>query len=204
MIKNNFKLEYINYKGNKIHKTAVVDYQNLIIGKGNIIGPYCVIAGEAQHSKKRSLGKVVIGNNNLFREFFSIHRPVKKNGTTKIGNKSVFFSNVQINHDCIIEDNVYMTSGCILGGHVYVMEGASFGFGVLVHPKKIIGSYSMLGMGCVVSKKQKIEPGKTYVGNPAHYIKNNDYGLKKRFVSPKKIQNEIKRYNNLCKKIKII
>jgi UDP-N-acetylglucosamine acyltransferase len=197
-------MEYINYKGNKIHKTALVNYQNLLIGKGNVIGAYCVIAGDAQHSKKKSSGKVVIGNNNVFREFFSIHRPVNKNGTTKIGNNSIFFSYIQINHDCILEDDVYMTGNCILGGHVYVMKGASFGFGVLVHPAKIIGSYSMLGMGCIVTKKQKIEPGKTYVGNPAQYIKNNDYGLKKRSISPKKIQNEIKRYNNLCKKIKII
>ena len=196
-------MEYINYKGNKIHKTAVVDYQNLLIGKGNVIGPYCVIAEEAQHSKKKSSGKVTIGNNNIFREFFSIHRPVNKNGTTKIGNKSVFFSNVQINHDCILEDNVYMTSNCVLGGHVYVMKDATFGFGVLVHPKKIIGSYSMLGMGCVVSKNQKIEPGKTYVGNPAQYIKNNAYGLKIKSISSKKIESEMKRYNNLCKKREI-
>jgi UDP-N-acetylglucosamine acyltransferase len=192
-------MEYINYKGNKIHKTALVNYQNLLIGKGNVIGPYCVIAGDAQHSKKKSSGKVVIGNNNVFREFFSIHRPVNKNGTTKIGNNSIFFSHIQINHDCILEDDVYMTSNCILGGHVYVMQGASFGFGVLVHPKKIIGSYSMLGMGCVVTKNQKIEPGNTYVGNPARYLKSNIYGLKVRSINPKKIQNETKRYNSLCK-----
>jgi UDP-N-acetylglucosamine acyltransferase len=192
-------MNYINYKGNKIHKTSIVDYDNLIIGKGNIIGPYTIIAGPAQHSKSKSLGKVIIGNNNVFREFFSVHRSVKKNGVTKIGNNSIFFSNVQINHDCIIEDDVYMTSGCILGGHVHVMKGASFGFGVLIHPKKIIGSYSMLGMGSVVTKNQKIEPGNTYVGNPAQYLKINTYGLKIRSINPKKVQNEIKRYNSLCK-----
>jgi UDP-N-acetylglucosamine acyltransferase len=192
-------MNYINYKGNKIHKTSIVDYDNLIIGKGNIIGPYAIIAGPAQHSKSKSLGKVIIGSNNVFREFFSVHRSVKKNRVTKIGNNSIFFSNVQINHDCIIEDDVYMTSSCILGGHVHVMKGASFGFGVLVHPKKIIGSYSMLGMGSVVTKNQKIEPGNTYVGNPAEYLKINTYGLKIRSINPKKVQNEIKRYNSLCK-----
>jgi UDP-N-acetylglucosamine acyltransferase len=197
-------MNYINYKGNKIHRTSIVDYENLLIGKDNIIGPYAIIAGPAQHSNRKSLGKVIIGNNNVFREFFSIHRPVKNNGVTKIGNNSTFFSNVQINHDCILEDDVYMTSSCILGGHVHVMKGASFGFGVLVHPAKIIGSYSMLGMGCIVTKKQKIEPGKTYVGNPARYIKNNDYGLEKRSISSKNLQSEIKRYNDLYKKIKII
>jgi UDP-N-acetylglucosamine acyltransferase len=196
--------DYKTYKGNKIHNTALVDFDNLLIGRGNVIGPYAIIAGHAQHSNKKSLGKVIIGNNNIFREFFSIHRPVKKNGVTKIGNNSTFFSNVQINHDCILEDDVYMTSSCILGGHVHVMKGASFGFGVLVHPAKIIGSYSMLGMGCIVTKKQKIEPGKTYVGNPARYIKNNDYGLEKRSISSKNLQSEIKRYNDLYKKIKII
>ena len=192
-------MDYINYKDNKIHKTAIVDFKNLTIGTGNIIGPYSIIAGEAQHSKKKTVGKVVIGNNNIFREFFSIHRPVEKKGITKIGNKSVFFSNVQINHDCILEDNIYIASNCVLGGHVYVMKGASFGFGVIIHPKKTIGSYSMLGMGSVVLKKNKIEPGKTYAGNPAQFIKDNNHGLKIKSINLKVIESERKRYKNLCK-----
>jgi UDP-N-acetylglucosamine acyltransferase len=61
----------------------------------------------------------------------------------------------------------------------------------------------MLGMGCVVSKKQKIEPGKIYAGNPAQYIKNNDYGLKMKSINSKKVESEIKRYMNLCKKREI-
>jgi hypothetical protein len=88
----NYGCSPINYKGNKIHKTSIVDYDNLLIGKGNVIGPYAIIAGYAQHSNRKSLGKVIIGNNNIFREFFSVHRPVKKNGITKIGNNSIFFS----------------------------------------------------------------------------------------------------------------
>ena len=84
-------MNYINYKGNKIHKTSIVDYDNLIIGKGNIIGPYTIIAGPAQHSKRKSLGKVIIGNNNVFREFFSIHRSVKKKWNNKDRKQFNFF-----------------------------------------------------------------------------------------------------------------
>ena len=37
----------------------------------------------------------------------------------------------------------------------------------------------MLGMGCVVPKKLKIEPGQTWVGNPARRLKTNMYAFRK-------------------------
>ena len=61
-------LKYRTIKGNKIHTTAVVNWRNVILGKNNTIGPYVVIGNQAQHPKKKSYGKIKIGNNNTFNE----------------------------------------------------------------------------------------------------------------------------------------
>ena len=44
---------------------------------------------------------------------------------------------------------------------------------VKIHQYQVIGSWSMLGMGCVVPKKlTRLEPAQTWVGNPARTIEN--------------------------------
>ena len=50
-------LNYIKKKGNLIHKTAIINWNKLSIGKNNIIGPYSVIGNFAQHPKMKSYGK---------------------------------------------------------------------------------------------------------------------------------------------------
>ena len=59
-------LKFNKVKGNLIHKTAVINWNRLIIGKNNIIGPYVVIGNRAQHPSAKSNGKIYIGNNNIF------------------------------------------------------------------------------------------------------------------------------------------
>ena len=51
-------LNYIKKKGNLIHKTAIINWNKLSIGKNNIIGPYSVIGNFPQHPKMKSYGKI--------------------------------------------------------------------------------------------------------------------------------------------------
>ena len=70
-------LKYKKIKGNLVHKTAIIDWKNLVIGKGNIIGPYVVIGNMAQHPNKKSFGKIYVGNKNIFNEYCNVHLPTK-------------------------------------------------------------------------------------------------------------------------------
>ena len=69
-IKNNlyFGPDDKKIKGNFVHPTAVINWKSLIIGKGNTIGPYVVIGNQAQWKNKKNLGKIIIGNRNVFNE----------------------------------------------------------------------------------------------------------------------------------------
>ena len=42
-----YNSDWIDIDGNKIHKTAII-YPNVRMGKGNIIGAYCVIGSNGE------------------------------------------------------------------------------------------------------------------------------------------------------------
>ena len=154
-------------KGNYIHKTAVINWSNLVIGKNNIIGPYVVIGNKAQFPKRKSLGKIYIGNNNTFNEYCNVHLPTSISKKTIIGNNNYFMNSCTIDHDCKIENNVILSSNVILGGSVYLMKNCQLGIRSIIHQNQVIGSYSMIGMGAIITKKLNVLPGYIYFGKPA-------------------------------------
>ena len=190
-------MKYINIKGNLIHKTAVINWKKIIIGKGNIIGPYVVIGNYAQHPQSKSNGFITIGNKNTFNEYCNIHLPTKLKKKTSIGNNNYFMNSTTIDHDCTIENNVTLSSNVILGGNIHIMSNAQVGMSVCIHQNQIIGSYSMIGMNSFITKKLKIFPGYTFYGKPVKKIKKNMIGLKKNKINNNDLKLETQRYKDL-------
>lgn len=190
-------LKYKKFKGNLIHNTAVINWNKVRIGKNNIIGPYVVIGNYAQHPKSRSNGTIIIGDKNKFSEYCNVHLPTKLSKKTIIGNNNYFMNSTTIDHDCKIENNVILSSNVVLGGNVYVMKGAQLGIRSIVHQNQIIGSYSMIGMGSIVTKKLRVMPGYVFIGRPAAKLKVNKIGIKKNKINKKILNYETKRFKNL-------
>ncbi|WP_440634609.1 hypothetical protein [Candidatus Pelagibacter sp. HIMB1746] len=192
-------LKYQKKNGNLIHKSALINWKNVEIGKNNIIGPYVVIGNIAQHPRLKSNGKIIIGNNNTFNEYTNIHLPTKIRKKTIIGNNNYFMDSVTIDHDCIIEDDVILSSKVVLGGNVYIMKGSQLGIKASIHQNQIIGSYCMIGMHSFVTKKLNLLPGYIYYGKPAKKKNKNLVGLKRNNITSKILKSEKSRY----KKIKL-
>jgi UDP-N-acetylglucosamine acyltransferase len=190
-------MNYKRIKKNYVHKTAIIDWKNLIIGVNNFIGPYATIGGNAQHPRKGNNGKIYIGNNNVFNEYVNIHRPTNKKKKTIIGNNNYIMNSTTIDHDCCLENNIVLSSNVILGGNVHIMEGAQLGIKTIVHQNQLIGSFSMLGMGSIVTKKKNIIPGYVFYGKPVKKIKLNNVGLKRNKLSRDKLKKETIRFKNL-------
>ena len=190
-------LNFISKKGNLIHKTAVINWKKLSIGKNNIIGPYSVIGNFAQHPKENSNGIIEIGNNNFINEYCNIHLPTKNKKKTQIGNNNYFMNSTTIDHDCVIENNVVLSSNVLLGGNVHIMEGAQLGMKVCVHQNQVIGSYSMIGMNSFITKKIKVIPGYKFYGKPAKKKTKNLLGLKRNKIDKLKLILENNRYKKL-------
>ena len=194
-LKSSFK----KIKGNYVHKTAIINWKKLIIGKDNIVGPHVIIGAEPQHPREKSNGVIKIGDNNIFREFSSVNLPTKLKKITHIGNNCYFMKSSVVDHDCYLEDEIVLSSKVILGGNIYLMKGANLGIGSIIHQGQVVGSYLMTGMGSIVTKKLILKPGYIYAGIPAKKIKKNLIGLKRNNVSTKIFNNENKKFLKLKK-----
>ena len=195
IVDNSVKLGKNNYIGPNCFITG-----NTIIGDNNRFEAYCSIGTPAEHrdyftSKE---GKTIIGNGNIFREFVTIHAGSKS--STILYNNIIILNHSHIAHDVCIDDKVNISANVTFAGHCYIMEGANIGMGSICHQFQVIGAYSMLGMGSVVTKQTLIEPGKVYVGSPARYLKNNDIGLERNNITSEQLLKFIKYYKWNIKK----
>ena len=152
---------------------------NTRLGKKNVISHGCCIGEDPQDISKKILDRdiISIGDNNIFREFCTVHMPSKKNGVTKIGNNNFFMVNTHIAHDCWLQDNIIIANNTALGGHVEVHSNAFLSASVGIHQHSKIGSFVMVG---AVSKvAQDVPPFVTVVGSEAKVHSLNILGIQR-------------------------
>jgi UDP-N-acetylglucosamine acyltransferase len=116
------------------------------IGNGNLIGHGVVIGAPPQDvsfSPERKT-KVEIGNNNIIREYCTIHRGTAEDSGTTIGDKNFLMTGAHIGHNCMIGNNVVIANNCLLAGYVRVDDGAFLGGGSTFHQFMHIGRLVMV------------------------------------------------------------
>ena len=120
---------------------------NTKIGKKNIFFPFSVIGSIPQDLKYTGEdSKLLIGDNNTFREGVTINPGTKGGGMiTKIENNCLFMVGCHIAHDCKISSNVIMSNNATLAGHVNIYENAVVGGLSGIHQFVSIGKFSMIG-----------------------------------------------------------
>jgi len=129
-----------------IVQSHVVIEGQVTIGSGNLIGHGAVIGTPPQDvsfSPDRKT-KVAIGNNNVIREYCTIHRGTAENSATKIGDKNFLMTGAHIGHNCEIRNNVIIANNCLLAGYVQVDDGAFLGGGSTFHQFIHIGRLVMV------------------------------------------------------------
>ena len=94
-----------------------------------------------------------------------------------------------------------LSSGVILGGNVYLMKYSNLGIKTIVHQNQVIGSYTMVGMGSIITKKKIIKPGYIYYGKPVKLIKKNKFIIKKLKIDENNLIKETHRFKMIKKKI---
>ena len=192
-------LKFKKIKGNLVHKTAVINWKKIKIGKGNIIGPYVVIGNIPQWKNKKASGKIIIGNKNIINEYCNIHLPTDLKKVTHIGNNNYLMNSTTVDHDCYIENNVTLNSNVILGGNVHIMKYSTIGIKTVIHQNQVVGSYAMIGMGSIVTKKIELKPGYVFYGKPVKKVKKNIIALNKYKINYKILKKELNRFNKIRK-----
>ena len=129
-----------------IVQSHVVIEGEVAIGRGNFIGHGAVLGAPPQDvsfSPTRKT-KIEIGDDNIIREYCTIHRGTAEGSATKIGNKNFLMVGAHIGHNCVIGNNVIIANNCLLGGYVRVDDGAFLGGGSTFHQFMHIGRLVMV------------------------------------------------------------
>lgn len=188
-------------EGVKIGPFAVIG-EHVIIGNNTEIDSHvCLSWSEIRDNCKISQGAVLggspqvlkhkdcpsyvkIGRNNIIREFVTIHRSMKENGATLIGDDNYLMAYAHIAHDCQIGNETIITSYAGLSGHVIVEDKAVIGGAAGVHQFVRIGRLSMVGgMSRVV---KDVPPYCLVEGNPAEPKGLNVVGLRRNRIAQDK------------------
>jgi UDP-N-acetylglucosamine acyltransferase len=178
-------------KGTKLVSNIIME-GDVEIGENCIIYPFTSIGLPPQDTKyKGEKTGLRIGDNNIIREYVTIHRAsVGGDGLTEIGNNNFIMAYVHIAHDCKIGNSVNMANVATLGGHVLIEDYAFVGGLVAIHQFTRIGTYSMVGGFSGVN--QDIPPYMITSGTPAKLFGLNVIGLK-RHGFPDSTINELKK-----------
>jgi UDP-N-acetylglucosamine acyltransferase len=154
---------------------------NVIIGNGNKFIGAASVGSLGEMGTKGDIflenGTVVIGNNNVIREFVTINSPVRKE-TTSIGDHCYFMARTHIPHDADVRNNVVMATNSLIGGGTIVYNNAYIGLGSITHQWTDIGESAMVGLQAAVTKH--VPPFCTITGVPAKILKLNRTGLERR------------------------
>ena len=175
------------------------------IGAGTVVGPHVVLAGRtAVGARNRffqfsSIGEIpqdrkyggeptttTIGDDNVFREFVSIHAGTAQDrGDTAVGNGNLFLAYTHIAHDCVVGDFTTFSNNAQIAGHVVIGDWVVMGAFAGVHQFCRIGAHAMVAAGSIVL--QDVPPFTTVQGYPAKPHGTNSEGLRRRGFSAAEI-----------------
>ena len=152
------------------------------IGRNCRVYPHCVIGHDPQDAKyKGEQTRVVIGDNNIFREMVTIHRATGEGEATIIGNNNMFMAYVHLGHNCIVGDNNMISNSTGISGHVTIEDRVVIGGFVGIHQFVHIGKMAMVGgLSKVV---QDVPPFCMADGRPAGIRGLNTRGLRRNGIT---------------------
>ena len=123
------------------------------LGEKNLLYPHAVIGHDPQdigyHGEK---AYTIIGNGNVMREGFTVHRGNREETATIIGNHNFFMVNSHVGHNCKIGNHNILVNGSLLAGHVEVGDRTLLSGQTVVHQFVRIGSFAMMRGKSGISK----------------------------------------------------
>ncbi|MHB2019754.1 MAG: acyl-ACP--UDP-N-acetylglucosamine O-acyltransferase [Candidatus Xenobia bacterium] len=185
--------------GVEIGPYAVVG-EHVTIGEGTRIGPHCVLEGwttigrncqiypgaclgmapqDLRYKGERSFTH--IGDNNVIREYVTIHRAYEKDGVTRVGSGNLIMAYVHVAHNCVLGNDITIANLVTMAGHVEIEDQAVIGGMAGIHQFVRIGRLAMVGGLSRVTKD--IPPFAIIAGQPARIYGLNTRGMKRRQVS---------------------
>ncbi len=179
-----------------LHSHVVID-GHTTIGEGNQFFQACSIGAPPQDtSYKGEPTRTVIGNNNIFREYVSIHRgTLKENSITQIGNNCFFMAYVHAGHDVSVGNNVIVANSTNFAGHVKIGDRVIIGGGTNISQFVSLGRGSYIGGASAIDRD--IPVFCTAMGNRVFLKGINIIGLRRQGYSKQEISEVVDFYRTM-------
>jgi UDP-N-acetylglucosamine acyltransferase len=179
-------------KGTKLLGHVAI-HGSVDVGQENIIYYFASIGTEPQDAKfKNERSEVVIGDNNVIREYVTINGGSEKGNLidsiknkTIVGNSCYLMIASHVAHDAILADNVVLSNNVAVAGHIKIENNVIIGGNTALHQFVHIGAYSMIGGMCAIG--HNIPPFSIVQANASKIAGINIVGLKRNNFSFKEI-----------------
>lgn len=164
------------------------------LGPGNIVGPHVVIEGDTAigtgnrflascsigaspqiAGRSGDVGRLAIGDGNVFREFVTVHAGGE--AVTTLGSRNLVMATAHVAHDCQLGDDIVLANGATLGGHVEIENLAQVSGLCAIHQHVRIGTLAFVAGGSIVT--QDVAPYCLVQGDRARLISLNQVGLRR-------------------------
>lgn len=115
------------------------------IGSGNVIGHGAIVGAAPQDLsfKAGTRSGVQIGNDNVIREYCTIHRGTAEGSSTTVGNGNFLMVGAHLGHNCRIGNRVTIANNCLLAGYVEIADQAFIGGATTFHQNTRVGRLVM-------------------------------------------------------------
>lgn len=148
------------------------------LGRRNRVYEHAVLGGEPQDVKfRRETSRLVIGDDNLIREFATLHRASGEGLETRIGSRNFLMIGTHVAHNCLIGDDNIFANGVALAGHIVVEDHVFLSNNAGGHQFVRFGRYAMVGGKSKIV--QDVLPFFTTDGNPPRVRGLNAVGLRR-------------------------
>lgn len=124
------------------------------LGERNLVGYGAVIGSAPQDfAHDNSIAsEVVIGADNIFREYVTIHRGTAEGSVTRVGNGNMLMAGVHLGHNSSVGNRTVIANNCLLAGYVEVGDDVVLGGGSVFHQFLRVGEMCMIRGGTAWSK----------------------------------------------------
>lgn len=174
--------------GVKIGKGCVLDSHVTVktgttLGTNNILSEGVVLGNPPQDRRYKGEPTFLkIGDDNVFREFVTIHRAAGEGLNTVIGNDNYLMVNVHLGHNVTLGDHITIANNTGISGHVTIEDLATIGGMTGLHQFVRIGRVAMVG-GCM--RITRDIPPYMLVGGFGEEIRDiNAVGLRRLGITP--------------------
>lgn len=165
-------------------------HSKVTLGSGNTLVSNAAIGGPPQDiSFKGEPSEIIIGSDNVFREFVTVNRATtKEQRITRIGSRGLYMAYCHIAHDCDVGDNVIFANNATLAGHVHVGKHSTVGALSAVHQFCTVGDYAFIGGGSIITRD--VLPFVKTVGarGEGHTYGINTIGLQRKGFSAESVE----------------